>query len=123
MKYYKVIYRTPKGKMLGCMGFAEGINRRTYKEHEWTMPAMIALRLGFWLCVFTKRSRAIQFAGGDMEKLEVWECEIGKTKKSWPKDLYCATAKQMKQSKGITELPWQLDSVMTDKVKLIKRIR
>jgi len=124
--YCKRVKRLKSGKLVSWLG--ENYCRVEYVENKWTEPRKIAKKLGYLLCVFQYEKKVAKLLSDTGPKEELWECEIGEIKKinDWPCPSFrIKTAADMKllSKREHCEYTWMFDSVMTNKVKLIRRIK
>ena len=101
---------------------------RTYVKDMWTYPQKLALKRGYGLTCFDSIGNAIDFSRGVSYGEELWECEIGivmtlpwKSPTEYKNYLNGRTVGTY-IVRSEFEYGWPDGTIMTDKIKLIKRV-
>ena len=130
-KFYKVVRVDPQtGKRYSAF---VGVGRREYFTDRFTIPAKIMDQKGYWLACFDNKDCAISFVTNKvhpqkyLDELEIWEIKAKNIKRKIPPGYsFVSVSGGFYKNKMFKKYPrvnnWFPNTVMAQKVKLIKKI-
>lgn len=127
-KYYKVV-REHRGKLYSSVikKRVNGVLCRSYGIGNWTHPTKRAIERGYGLLCFDDFINAVDFASNANSyldgKMMVFECKIGMKMKKSIRWVILSSLNSRVLRKNNWGGNWPTGTVMTDKIKLIKRIK
>ena len=133
-KFYKVVrVDRETGKRYSAF-VGVGVNRRKYFTNRFTSPEKGMDKKGYWLACFDNKDCAISFVTNKVhprkyrDELEIWEIEVKNIKRKIPPGYpFVIVSGGFFKNKMFKKYPpkancWFPNTVMAQKVKLIKKI-
>jgi len=123
--HYKLV-RVGRGQRRSL--YTRGIASVEYRPRRWARPHPRALSLGYGLCVYDDWEEAwcwAAAANSTARPVELWACEVGRTWAPAVPILGVVTtlAALAKPDAASTGTRWPRPALMTDRVRLIRRMR